>query len=179
MANTVPVIINDEGQAVEAVPFYLAGALNGADPAKGATGDAAYGDNTGAAGGSLVALLKGLFVARQKKPSATARIPSAAASTNPTSVKATPGDVILITGYNAAAAGRWLKLYDKIAAPVVGTDVPVWTEYLPPTAKFSIAFGGGLPFAAGIALALTTGPADGDVGALAAADVLGLNIAYA
>lgn len=107
----------------------------------------------------------------------TSRILSAAASTNATSAKASAGSVHGISGYNAAAAGRYLKFYDKASAPTVGTDTPRKTVYLPATTAFAISMRD--YYATGIAYALTTGVADNDTGALTAADILGLNIDYA
>lgn len=104
------------------------------------------------------------------------RILSAAATTNPTSAKTSAGVVHAVSGFNANAAPRYLKFYNKASAPTVGTDTPIWTEYLAPQSKFSIALS--LYFATGIAYALTTGVADADTGALTAADVLALNVAY-
>lgn len=111
-------------------------------------------------------------------PALVSRIVSAAASTNATSAKASSGDLHKVFGYNAAAAARYLKVYDKATAPTVGTDAPVLTLALAPTASFAFDIGG-YPFSAGIAYALTTGAADADVGALTAADVVGLNVIYA
>lgn len=116
---------------------------------------------------------------RQRKPNATSRIVSAAASTNGTSAKASAGDVFRVSGYNANAAARYLKIYNKASAPTVGTDTPVWTEYLAPQSKFELSFPKGLYLGTGIAYALTTGSADADTGALTAGDILGLNLAYA
>lgn len=115
---------------------------------------------------------------RQRTLSRTSRIASAAATTNATSAKATPGDVHWISGYNAAAGVRYLKFYNKATAPTVGTDTPVATLALPATSAFNINLGG-LYFSVGIAYALTTGAADADTGALTAGDVLGLTVAYA
>ena len=110
--------------------------------------------------------------------SATARLVSAAASTNATVVKASAGKVFTITGYNAAAALRYLKLYNKATAPTVGTDTPVFTYVLPATAAFQFQIPGGFQFATGIGFALTTGVADADTGALTLADVTALHINY-
>ncbi|RWK79641.1 MAG: hypothetical protein EOR51_12080 [Mesorhizobium sp.] len=115
---------------------------------------------------------------RDRKPNATSRIPSAAASTNGTSAKASAGDLHCISGYNAAATVRYLKFYAKATAPVVGTDTPVITLALQPTSAFNINMNGHY-IATGIAYALTTGAADADTGALTAADVVGLTITYA
>lgn len=117
---------------------------------------------------------------RQVKPSLVARLISAAASTNGTSVKGSAGNVFRIRGYNAAAALRYLKLYNKASAPTVGTDVPVLTIALPPTAAFDFDLGGadGHYFSAGIAYAITGAAADNDTTALTAGDVTALNITY-
>jgi hypothetical protein len=106
----------------------------------------------------------------------TARLLSAAASTNSTLVKGSPGSVKRIVGYNANAAARYLKLYDKVSAPTVGTDTPRKTFYLAPTAIFSYALDD--YFGQGIGYAITTAAADADTGAVTAADIVCLNIDY-
>ena len=116
---------------------------------------------------------------RSRKPNQTSRIVSAAATTNATLAKASAGDLFRVTGFNANAAARYLKIYNKATAPTVGTDTPVWTEYLPAQARFELSFPKGYYLSAGIAYALTTGSADADSGALTAADILALNVAYA
>jgi hypothetical protein len=108
----------------------------------------------------------------------TSRIVSAAGTTNATSAKASAGRVYAIHGYNAAVTVRYLKLYNKASSPTVGTDTPVKTLALPPTAAFAFDWPHGYSFATGIAYALTTGAADADTGALTAADVVGLNVDY-
>ena len=60
------------------------------------------------------------------------RLLSAAATTNATSVKATPGVVKRVIGTSKAATDRFLKFYDKATAPTVGTDVPIMTILIPP-----------------------------------------------
>lgn len=116
---------------------------------------------------------------RVVKPNATSRIVSAAASTNATSAKTAAGNVYAINGYNAAAAVKYLKLYNKATAPTVGTDTPVMTLALEPTRSFQFYFASGYYFSTGIAYALTGAAADADATALTAADVVGLNISYA
>lgn len=105
------------------------------------------------------------------------RILSAAATTNATSAKASAGYLHKVVGYNAAAAARYLKVYNKASAPTVGTDTPVMTFYLPATAAFALNLDG-VYFSTGIAYALTTGSADADTGALTEADILALNVIY-
>jgi hypothetical protein len=138
-------------------------------------------DSAGAARASLgVApyVYNGTTWDRVRKSNATSRIPSAAASTNATSAKASAGDLHCISGYNAAATVRYLKFYAKATAPTVGTDTPVITLALPPTSAFNINMNGHY-IATGIAYAMTTGAADADTGALTAADIVGLTITYA
>lgn len=114
---------------------------------------------------------------RDRKPNAASRIPSAAASVNATSAKASAGDVHCISGFNAAASVRYLKFYAKATAPTVGTDTPVLTLALP-VGAFNINLNGHY-IATGIAYGLTTGAADADSGALTLADIVGLTITYA
>jgi hypothetical protein len=108
------------------------------------------------------------------------RLLSAAASTNSTLVKATVGRVYLITGYNAAASVRFLKLYNKSTAPTVGTDTPIATFALAPSAMFAFDFDAiGLSFSAGIGFGLSNLNPDADTTALTAGDIVGMNIFYA
>lgn len=110
--------------------------------------------------------------------SATSRLMSAANTTNATVVKASAGKVFTITGYNAAAALRYLKLYNKATAPTVGTDTPVFTFACKATDVFNIQIPNGYQFGTGIGFALTTGAADSDTGALTAGDITCLHINY-
>ena len=110
----------------------------------------------------------------------TSRLVSAAASTNSTLVKGSAGRVYGITLYNAAAAVRYLKLYNKATAPTVGTDTPIMTIAVGPTQQFNLSLTDvGIYFSLGIGFGLTGGSADSDTTALTAADVVGLNILYA
>ena len=120
---------------------------------------------------------------RESKVATVARLLSAAASTNATSVKASAGNVFKIVGVNANAAARYLKFYNKASSPTVGTDVPVATLYLPPSGvnggQFEFNFGAHpLYLGTGIAYALTTAAADADTGALTSGDVVAMNIFY-
>ncbi len=116
---------------------------------------------------------------RAKKPNTTTRIPSAAATTNATSAKASAGDLFHVEAMNTTASVKFLKIYNKASAPTVGTDTPVLTIALPPSnAAFSRSFPTPLYFSTGIAFALTGAAADADATALAAADVVGINLVY-
>jgi len=104
-----------------------------------------------------------------------------AASTNATSVKGSAGQVYAIYAHNTNAAVRYLKLYNKASSPTVGTDTPVLTLPIPGNAAgagFVLDTGGmGIAFGTGIALALTTGVADADTGAVAANEIV-VNLLY-
>jgi hypothetical protein len=99
-----------------------------------------------------------------------------AASTNATLVKASAGQLYTITAHNINAAVRYLKLYNKASSPTVGTDTPVMTLPIPGNtagAGFILPLGEmGVAFATGIALAITTGVADSDTGAVAANEIV-------
>ncbi len=104
-----------------------------------------------------------------------------AATTNATSVKASAGQIYMITASNVNAAARYLKLYNKASAPTVGTDTPVFTFIIPgntagagtniPIPACGIAFG------TGIAFALTTEATDAGTTAVAANEIV-VNLAY-
>lgn len=97
---------------------------------------------------------------------------NSAATTNATSVKTSAGTLYNVSASNTNAAARYLKLYNKASAPVVGTDVPVLILLLPAGASIDHDFGlVGHRFTTGIALALTTGIADSDTGAVAANEI--------
>lgn len=128
-------------------------------------------------------IFNGTTFDREVKATSTARLLSAAATTNATNVKASAGNLFRLTGVNANVAARYLKLYNKASAPTVGTDTPVWTFYLPPSTVgggvFNLDFGSmPLYFALGIGYALTTLAADADATAVTAADIIAMNLAY-
>lgn len=112
-----------------------------------------------------------------RRPNATSRLLSAAASVNATVVKASPGALFKIQGTNANAAKRYLKLYDKATTPA-STDTPVMTLELAASAAFNFDFQHHW-FAAGIGYRITTAAADNDTGVLTSGDILCLNVSYA
>jgi hypothetical protein len=87
-------------------------------------------------------------------------------------VKNSPG---LLHGFfvvNTSNALRYLKIYDKAAPPVVGTDTPRMTLAIPgglyQIGEFSI----GLPFQFGIGIGATTGIADSNTASPATNNVI-------
>jgi hypothetical protein len=99
-----------------------------------------------------------------------------AASTNATSIKASAGTIGYITASSINAAARYLKVYDKASAPTVGTDIPVHTFLIPGntagTGTNITLPPQGAAFTLGIAIAITTGVADADSGAVAASEIV-------
>lgn len=114
-------------------------------------------------------------------PTSVSRIASSEASTNPTVAKASAGKLFSVNGFHAhtGSTPNYLKFYDKATAPTVGTDVPVLTLVLPAPKEAFLYDLGGLVFTNGIAYGLTTSAADNSSTAVAAGDVLGLNVVYA
>ena len=111
--------------------------------------------------------------------STTVRLASAAASTNATNVKTTPGRIYSVQAYNAATYTVYLVLYDSAAnPPVPGTTTIRKKVPIPTGAAIALDWPVGLYFATGIGYAFTKLAADADTTALAAADVLQFNMDY-
>lgn len=94
-----------------------------------------------------------------------------AATTNAAVAKPAGGKLHSIIASNTNAAVRYLKLYDKTAAPTVGTDAPFMTLALPPGQVVQLA-DVNAGFRAGLGIATTTGAADADTAAVAANEVI-------
>jgi hypothetical protein len=113
------------------------------------------------------------------KATQTARLVTAANNTNATLGRAGPVCLRQFTGYNAAATVRYIKFYNKVSAPTVGTDTPVLTYAAAPTAAFNVQLPEeGLYFNLGLGFGIVTGSGDSDTTAPSANDVVGLNIIY-
>lgn len=109
----------------------------------------------------------------------TGCIQSSAATTNGTLLSAVPCDVYHVSATNTTAALKYLKLYNKASAPTVGTDVPVMTIALQPSNVLTqIPIDLGLYFNKGLAIAITGAAPVADATAVAAGDVVGLNILF-
>lgn len=108
------------------------------------------------------------------------RLPAAAATTNPTSVKTSAAKLALVMGFNAATSVRYLKIFNKNAAPKIGVDTPMLNLPMPPSQLFRFDMSDiGVHLTSGLAFAITAGSADKDTQVVAANDILGLNIIYA
>lgn len=102
----------------------------------------------------------------------------AAATTNATLVKPSPGQVRGYYFYNAAAYAVYLKLYNSATIPTAGAGTPVITIGVPAGAAGNVSFEGGILFGAGIGFTITKLPADNDTTVLVANDLI-LNLFYA
>lgn len=84
------------------------------------------------------------------------------ASTNATSVVAGQPSLQTLELTNTTATAAFFKLYDKASAPTVGTDSPVVTIPVPANSNVSHEYPDGLPFANGLAYAVTGAITDAD-----------------
>jgi len=103
------------------------------------------------------------------------------ATTNANVVKSSGGNLYSIVAIGLTSTVRYLKLYNKATAPTVGTDVPLMTIPVPANtqgAGIAIPFSMGVNFPLGIAIAITSGLADNNTGAILANDVV-VNLTYA
>ena len=100
-----------------------------------------------------------------------------ASNTNGTNVKASAGQIYGIQVFNTNAAARYLKIYNKASAPTVGSNTPVKTIFIPAGGGVILNQPLGIAFATGISIALTTGLADSDTGAVASGEIV-VNIDY-
>jgi len=83
---------------------------------------------------------------------------SSTASTNATSVKASPGTIFNIIAHNTdqgAGHSHHLRFYNLNRLPVVGTDVPMIVIHLPAGESKEINFTSGITFTDGIAYSIT------------------------
>jgi hypothetical protein len=103
------------------------------------------------------------------------------ASTNSNVVKSSGGNLYSVIAIGQTSTIKYLKLYNKATAPTVGIDVPLMTIPVPANvqgAGVTIPFSFGVNFPLGIGIAITSGSADNDTGAVGAGDVI-VNLTYA
>jgi hypothetical protein len=96
----------------------------------------------------------------------------ATADTNLDVVKGSPGQVYGWHLTNLAVEPRFVKLYNKATNPSIPGDAPLYTLPVLQTAPTVFSTDIGLAFPNGIALAITTGVADTDTGAVGLNDVV-------
>jgi hypothetical protein len=96
-------------------------------------------------------------------PAATRYRKASTANNNATLIHAGPTYVYGLTVHNVNAAVRYLKLYDKVSAPTVGTDTPAFTIPIPASGG-AVHWYPSVPveFALGLGIGIVTGGADSD-----------------
>ena len=108
------------------------------------------------------------------------RLAASAATTNATLVKAGASKLVSVVGYNASTAVKYLRIYNKATAPMVGTDTPLLVFAMPPSASFQFDLSDiGFYCPTGLGFAITNASALLDATVIAANDVVALNIIYA
>lgn len=105
-------------------------------------------------------------------PTVSATWPAAAVN-----IKTTAARLYGISAYNATAATRYLRLFNKASAPTLGTDVPVMVVAIPAASSKEITLHG-IAFSLGIGIAVTT-DAPQLASTLAAAGDVQASITYA
>lgn len=97
-------------------------------------------------------------------------------STTGAVIAAAKSQIFSIVVYNNATSVRFVKLYDKATA-ATGSDTPLMTIGLTPTALNVVSVGQGIEFLTGISIRATQLVADNDATAPATNDVV-INIGY-
>lgn len=160
---TAIVVGRDEKPVSSDNPMPITGGLSGAIPAGTNVIGHVIEDASASAGGI----------------SLSSRLASSAASTNAANVKTSAGRIYSAQGYNAAAYTVYLVLYDAVTnPPVPGTTAIRKKIPIPAGVAFALDWPVGMSFANGIGYAFTKLPADNDITALAAADILQFNLDY-
>lgn len=113
------------------------------------------------------------------KPLSTTATPYkllSAATTNSNLVQGKQCALQSIVAYNTGTIA-FLKFYNKVTAPTVGTDTPVWTVVVPASGQVSISLPSGLGFGAGLGIGITGAVADNDTTAVALNQVI-VNLSF-
>jgi hypothetical protein len=103
------------------------------------------------------------------------------ASTNATLIKSSLAKLYVVSAIGLTSTVRYLKFYDTDVAPILGSDVPVFTIPVPANtqgAGIVIPFNIPIEFGTGLSFAITSGSADNDTGAVGAGDVI-VNLTFA
>lgn len=105
----------------------------------------------------------------------TYRVPSSAATNNAALIKTGQGRLYGLNGLNATAGVKYIKFYDVVGVPNPAVDVPKCSFALAASVPFNFS-GHDLDFKLGMGIAIVVNSADNDNTAIAAADILGLNV---
>ena len=181
VTNGVPTAGSGTVSTLDAVIAVLPAALTGSGNLKVSIAEATATETAALAAGSA---LIGRSVADASAATGgiptTARLASAAASTNGTLAKGSAGRVYQASGKNNAAYDVFLVLYDATTNPPVPGTTTIRKKIVCPAGQaFVYDWPLGLTFATGIGYAFTKLVADADTTALVAADVTAFNLDYA
>jgi hypothetical protein len=105
----------------------------------------------------------------------TYRVPSSLASNNAALIKVGAGRLYGLNGLNATAGVKYIKFYDVAAIPNPAVDVPKCSFAMAASVPFMFD-ARDLDFKLGMGIVIVVNAADTDNTAIAAADVLGLNV---
>jgi hypothetical protein len=101
---------------------------------------------------------------------------------NLTQIKAAPGQLGSLTAFNTSAQAEWVKFYDSLLAPTVGTTAPIETIGIPTAASVGgVAFSwgdAGIKFVNGLWMATTLLKDRTDASIVGAGD-MAINVAFA
>lgn len=106
------------------------------------------------------------------------RFQSAAAGTNSTLVKSSRARLFKLCAFNASASVKFLKVYNRGSAPTVGSVAPVLDFPIPVGYWEFETTEHGLQMPLGIAFGITGAVGATDSTAVAAGDIVGLNMLY-
>ena len=97
---------------------------------------------------------------------------NSAASTNLTKIQDMGANMRGILAINTNAAARFLKFYDSVDPPTVGTTVPALTVQMPATAMTQLFPTDAVAWKNALWIATTVNAADSDATAVGAGDLL-------
>lgn len=129
--------------------------------------------------GVVVGAGVGMSTSNSNALSSVSRLAASLANTNANLVKSSAGKIAAITAYNASTSVRYLRIYNKATAPAPGTDTAALVFAIGPSQQFQFNLADiGYYCSSGIGYAITAGNAANDATAVAAGDIVGLNIIY-
>jgi hypothetical protein len=105
------------------------------------------------------------------------RLAASANTENATIVSTGPTRLSHLNGTNATAGIKYIKFYDQKTTPSE-TDTPWYTYACTASVPFSETFASPIRFTTGLAYRIVTGAADSNDTAVAANDILALNVVY-
>lgn len=165
MANSAPVVIasNQSALAVTGTFYQTTQPVSGTVTANAGTGTMIVTVVSGATGGDSVSAISSQAIV-------------SAASTNPTSIKASAGKITGWYIYNSNASARKVAFHNTAGTPTAGASVYL-SVVIPGLAAANVSFPNGIDFSSGIAITTVTGLTNADATAVGLNDLI-INIFY-